>query len=404
MKRIQGNQIVGYIGFSVTGKRIENFLQLCTQHYIPIWDVEISHEEKITCKAYLKDSSKINKICEQLKVDLEIHTKRGVFPYISKAFKQKTIILSLILSIFVLIFLSNVVWKVTFSGVSTNLEQNLQHQLQKHGLFEGGFIYSLDSLDVIQNKVLHDIPELLYLGIEKKGTTYHVSVVEKLIEKDENQLTPQDLIAAKSGMVEKIYIRQGVPLVKVNEHITKGDILVSGKHPTLLSDTEEAAEREEIAADGIAADGEVYAQVWYEVNAETPLYTHEERLDGEKTDKYTLGIAQLQLPMLFFNKSVYTEEFIEMESKPIYFIKWKTPLKLIHKKIYNKEVLEGPKNIDKARDTAIQFALNDLLLKTGSHSEIDTYYILHEVVDNGKIKLKLYISVIENIVESKPYK
>lgn len=399
MKRIQGNKVVGYVVFSVNGKRIENFLQLCTQYYIPIWDVKIIDEETITCKAYMTDEKKVNKICEQLKLILTINSQQGVFPYISKMFKRKGIIFSLILSIIVLTFLSNVVWKVTFSGVSTNLEQNLQHQLQKHGLFEGGFIYSLDSLDVIQDKVLHEIPELLYLGIEKNGTTYHVSVVEKLIEKEEEQLAPQDLIAAKSGMIEKIFVRQGVPLVKVNEHINKGDILVSGKSPKLESDSEEVVDLEEVAA-----DGEVYAQVWYEVNAETSLHSYQERLDGEKKDKYTLGISKVQLPMLFFNETVYADEFIEMESRPIYFIKWKTPLKLIHKTIYNKEVLETPKNVDKAKDTAIEFALNDLLLKSDSNSKIDTYYILHEGVDNGKVKLKLHISIIENIAESKPYK
>lgn len=398
MKQTQGNRIIGYVTFSVKGKRIENFLQVCMQYYVPIWDITIIHEEEVKCKAYLKDIKKLNKISEQLNVDLKINNKIGLLPYVLKMLKQKKVILSLVISIFILTFLSNVVWKVSYSGVSTNLQHNLQYELHKHGIYEGGFIYSLDSLDVIQDKIMHNIPDLLYLGIERQGTTYHVSVVEKLIEKEETPLVPQDLIAAKSGMIEKIYVRQGLPLVKVNEHINKGDVLVSGSYPPFESEID-------INQQGpIAADGEVFAQVWYEVEAVTSLHTYQEKLDGESKNKYTLGVGGIQLPMLFFNKSIYTEEFVETEKKPIYFIKWKTPLKLIHKTVYNKEVLEYPRNIANAKEVAVEFALNDLLLKTGSKSELDTYYILHEVVDNGKVKLKLYVSIIENIAESKPYK
>lgn len=69
--------------------------------------------------------------------------------------------------------------KVEINGVSIHLEDKIKEHLSELGLYQGAWTYNLASLDVIQDQVLHDMPELLYLGIEKQGVTYHVDALEK---------------------------------------------------------------------------------------------------------------------------------------------------------------------------------------------------------------------------------
>lgn len=395
MTRNQAYKLVGYIVFTVEGEHVMRFLQMCQQHYIPIWDLEKERLNRITCKAYYKDAKRLKSLAKQMDLAFETSIVNGLLLRIVDSLKKKAFLFSFLFSFMVLFALSNIVWTITYSGVPTNLEQNLEKQLHKHGLYEGAFSFNLVSLDVIQHEILNEMPSLLYIGIEKKGTSYHVAVIEKLNEKKAEENDTKELIAKKSGIIEKMYVTSGISLVSVNDYVKKGDILVSGDERKLEedgTDEKDVKEREEMTV-----EGEVFAQVWYEVDVETPLHIEESRLDGERKDKYTLGIGSFVLPIPNYNKRIFTDEFTSVDKEAIYFLKWKTPIQLYHKSIYNKVTLESEKTVEKRKQKAIEVALNDLLLKTGNKTELNTYYILHETVSNGKVKLKLYVNLIEDI-------
>ncbi len=59
-------------------------------------------------------------------------------------------------------------------------------------------MFRIDTPSSIQQKLLNDVPELLWVGVERKGTSFHLEGVEKLIVKEEDSLEPQDLIAEKN--------------------------------------------------------------------------------------------------------------------------------------------------------------------------------------------------------------
>src|SRR5699024_9891540 len=107
---------------------------------------------------------------------------------------------------------------------------------------------NLDTLDNMQRDLLHQIPELLYIGIVKNGTTYHIDAVEKMEEKKSRVLPNQNLVATKDGVIKKLFIKNGMVKVAVNDVVEKGDILVSG---TILTDENEDSKRQkEVAAEG----------------------------------------------------------------------------------------------------------------------------------------------------------
>ena len=70
----------------------------------------------------------------------------------------------------------------------------------------------------------------------------------------ENGTYPCHIIAARDGVVRKIEVRTGIPLVKVGDTVKKGDILISGIIP-IIGDYEELIRKE-----AVAAKGEVYLE------------------------------------------------------------------------------------------------------------------------------------------------
>src|SRR5699024_3572751 len=68
-----------------------------------------------------------------------------------------------------------------------------------------------------------------YIGIRKKGTTYHIDAIEKQQEKRIEDLPNRHLVASKNGEIESIFVKKGVGKVAVNDIVEKGDLLVSGE-------------------------------------------------------------------------------------------------------------------------------------------------------------------------------
>lgn len=405
MKRIQGKNIVGYMTIYVKGKNPEAFFQMCAAANIPVWDIKKQKKTACSGHIYLHHFKKVKAIAQNSHYDVKIKDQKGSIIQLMKLWKRKEVILSIILCSVIIFFLSNIIWKVEIEGVSTDVEKKLNNTLRAVGLYEGGWIFSLDTLDIVQQQVLNDVPELLYIGIEKKGTTYTVDAVEKLEVKEENPLPNQHLVATKNGIIEKMFIKKGSPTVNINDYVKQGDLLVSGViEDEETDDKEEDEEDKENGTDGkiTSAEGKVYANTWYEVTVTSSLYHYEEKLSGDNMNKYSLHLFNKEIPIWGFKKVPFEHTFEEKEKKPIYLLKWKIPLSITKKTIYDKESFTQIRSEEEAKEIAIEQVKNDLHIKLGSDVEILKYYVLHESVDNGKVKLNLYVSVLENIAKGKP--
>lgn len=403
MKRVQGKHIAGYVTVHVQGEDPELFFQTCANAYIPIWDVKKNSENHCEGKIYIHHVKKVKKMAETTTYHICFSNRKGSVHHLMQLWKQKEVVISILLCATILFLLAHIVWKVEITGVSVDLEKKIDEQLAAYGLYEGAWSYSMAPLDVIQQDILHAVPELLYIGIQKKGTTYYVDGVEKLIVKEEAPLPKRHLIAAKNGVIQKIFVREGISLVDVYDVVKKGDLLVSGIiRQKEEEETEEDEGKKEIKGKIVAADGEIYANTWYEVTVTSSLHTYHENLSGEKVSAYQLQIGSIRIPIWGFKKETFTETVTEVERKPLYFLKWQLPLQLIEQNIYNKETNVVTRTVEEAKKIAIQHVQEDLQLKLGNEARILKYNVLHETEENGKVKLNLYISVLENIATEKP--
>nr|WP_026681183.1 sporulation protein YqfD [Priestia megaterium] len=401
MKHIQESVVTGYVTISVIGKRPELFFQQCTSSGIRVWNVRKTESDVCEGNIKLSDIKQVKQLRSRTVYKIRFTNRKGYPFFIRRFLRKKELLLGFICSVLLILFLSNILWEVKITGVPKDIEEKISKQLEQYGIHAGTWIFSLDSPKEIQQQLLDDVPELLWVGINQKGTTFFLEGVEKVVVKEEENPGPRNLVASKKGIIKKMYVSSGVPKVQVNDYVHPGDILVSGKMSD-KSTEEDDAKKEEKKVDYVAADGEITATTWYEVKVTVPLNASSEQLTGNKEKKFYLGFGNFQLPIWGFKTPEYTYDQREITENPIRFLKWELPVKMIETLISEKTYKKDERTKNQAIKTGIKQAKEELRLQLGPEAQILSEKVLHESVERGKVKLNLYMSVEENIVETQP--
>lgn len=392
MKQIQGSFLTGYITILVEGTNPELFLQQCVDHGIVVWNMNKNSEVACLANIRQKDEQKVMELVNDLSFSITI-TKRNGLPFIVKKLSgRKEILFSIIICLMLILYLSNIVWDIKIKGVPKDIEKQITKQLSVYGVHTGALGFSLDSPSIVQQKLLHDIPELLWVGVEKKGTTFQIEVVEKTIVEKKEVNGPSNLVATKKGVISYMYVSKGMPKVKVNDFVEPGDLLVSGN----ISD--EKKKKTSL----VEAEGEIVARTWYEVSVTIPLVAGYQELTGEKDKKLSIEFGDFQIPLWGFGSSKFKHIQKDVNRTPLHFFKWELPItineSIQHEKTYRTE----KRTKEEAIEIGNKQAKNELLLNLEKSAKVISEKVLHDSADNGKVKLLLYLTVEENIAKSVP--
>ncbi|WP_188618802.1 sporulation protein YqfD [Paraliobacillus quinghaiensis] len=395
MKQVQGTWLRGYITIQVIGYHPELFFDLCTRHEIDVWQIKKVDQTTCVGNIFIKDIIKTKQIRKQTRYKLRFVRKTGLPFAWKKVNKRKPLLIGFIVSLFFITLLSNMVWKIEVAGVRPEIEKQIRTTLSENGVYPGMLKFSIDSPSNLQKKILDNIPELLWVGVTEKGTTYSLEGVEKTSVSEQESRGPSNIVAAKDGVIVDMYVAKGKPMASVNDYVKKGDILVAGD----LSNTDSEDDDEEKTHNKIAVEAEIYANTWYESTITVPLQANYKVLTGNVNRKYYLNLADLNLPIWGFFQETYKEEQVEVEQKSIHFFQWELPISFVKKSIFESEQITEKRSRKNAREVGIKQAKTQLQQTLGHEAEITNEKILHEASENGKVKLDLYFTVKENIVK-----
>ncbi|WP_010097041.1 sporulation protein YqfD [Ornithinibacillus scapharcae] len=407
MKQIQGSYIKGYVTIIVKGRMPELFFQQCVNNGISVWNVR--REGKSSCSGNIKltDIPQVKQLRREGDYKISFDKRRG-YPFLfSRFLRRKEFVLSFIMSVLLILFMSNVIWKIEITGeLPKEIEEKIATQLNEYGIHPGAFLFTIDAPGKIQQKLIDDIPELLWVGVHQKGTTYQLEGVEKIVVKKDEVSGPRNLVATKKGVIKKMYVSKGVPKVMVNDFVKPGQLLVSG---TLNENTNEQGdtnkqedEKEKPNPILVAADGEIVASTWYEVDVTIPLKKNYELLTGNQEKRYYIGINNFKLPIWGFASPEYKAIHQDNKETSLNFFKWTLPIKIIESTLSEKQYHELERSREEAIKDGIKQAKEELQLQLGPDAKITSEKVLHESIENGKVKLYLYITVEENIAKAQP--
>lgn len=398
MKKMQAGNLIGYVNFEMHSEDAVPFIRHCQEQNIYVWDVRKKDSDIVTGKLYWHQFKRWTELAVHLDVDMHQDVSKGLLPFVLRFICRKEIITAAVISVLFVLLLSNLVWKIEVAGVSKEIEMKIRRELDNHGLYGGAMTFQASPLDEIQQALLYDIPELLYLGIEKKGTVYRIDAVEKLQEKKESESPSAFLVASKTGVVDKMLLKSGIAKIEVHDFVEKGDVLVTG-----VVELEEAGDDpdKEVKTEVIGAEGKVYATTWYKMVVTMPVHTNKENLTGAYRTRHRLVIQDLSLPIWGFLKNPYSKYIADDKDVTPKLFKWKLPFQIKRTTYYETYQVSTDYMDESKKEKAIDQALGDVSEKLGNDAEIQNYNVLHESTDNGKVKMTLYISVMENIAVPK---
>ncbi|WP_077621467.1 sporulation protein YqfD [Sediminibacillus massiliensis] len=391
MKQTQSVFFTGYVTIKVTGHHPELFFDLCAREGITVWNVKKISETACIGNVSLNELSTIRILRRKTVYKLAFIRRNGLPFLINRTLRKKQMVAGILLSAMFIAFLSNIVWDVQVEGVPMEIENKIMESLDEHGIHRGAMKFSIDTPGEIQKKLLDDIPELLWVGVTEKGTTYQLEGVEKTIIEEKEEQGPRNIVASKKGVIVDMFVAKGQPKVKVNDVVKKGDLLVSG----ILGEEDEEQEL-------VTAEGEIIAETWYESNINIPLEAKYDVLTGSREKKYYLKMGKWDIPIWGFKYPDFGEVYRETTEKPFYFLNWTLPLSLVTESIQEKETIQVKRNKQTAIETAIEQASRELQEKLGKEAEISFQKVLHERIESGKVKLILYFKVKENIAKIQP--
>lgn len=378
------NYFRGYAIIIVKGLKIERFINLAVVNNIYIWDIEKLDYTTVKAKIGLENFARLRDIVRKTDSSVSILAKRG-FPFMIKNVKRRKLFYASLLSLFIFIYImSSFVWMIEIVGAKNVDREKIIRSLNAEGLKEGSYKGGLDRRH-IENRVLINMPELSWIGIQLKGTKAIIEVVEKreappLISRTD----ACDIAAAKDGVITKLLVLSGDPLVKDGESVRRGQKLVSG---TIL--------RENLEPRQVHSLAQISARTWYEDAEEIMLQQVVFKPTGKVARHYKLKLMNKEFSR---KRSVGFKDFNEYvnERNIISFGDYIFPVKLIEYRfeellpeIRTLAVNEAKERCAERLNTRIKLQIPEgaVILKKNIN-----YY-----VDKKSVKAKIEVEVLEDI-------
>lgn len=375
----------GYMTIRVTGVSVENFVNECSIRNVVIWEVKFEKEQVFTANVLLVDLSKLKKLAKHLSCKIYFIEKKGMPFLISKLSKRKAMVAGLVGCLLFIVILSNMVWAIKIDGASPALEHEIYETIDDIGIKKGKLQYFLPSPEEIQKEIMNKMDEITWIGVTKQGAAYHFQIVEKEIVEESPPSMSGHLVASRKAVIKDMFVEKGKAMVKTNQVVEKGDILVSG----LIGKEDEEKQ--------ISAEGNVIGEFWYGVHVSVPLHLMVEMITGDINRKHEIAIGNFSIPFWGW-KGVDSDQTInEVYTKEWEPFGYTMPISYQYTDEYELKSVDSERIKTEAVAIAIEESEKELLRKFSDNAEVIDEKVLHQMVDGGKVKVSLHFRIIDDI-------
>lgn len=384
MKNTFLNKTESSVRVKITGKNVNNYLKRLIVNKIDLIDLKYnSHNEAVVTIKY-SDYLKLKTI--RSIYDVKITNTYGKLRIRNKLKRSYILLSSIILGIALIIFLSNIIFSIEVIHTNKSVIELVGNELNKNGLKKYTFKKKYKDIKKIEDKILNDNKDKLeWISIEIVGTKYVVRIEERKIKNENNDNIYQDIVASKSGVIKKIIALSGEKKYEIDNFVSKGDTIIKG---SITKPNNEVILTH--------ASGLVYAEVWYQISVEYPYQYKEEILTGNKKNIYYLKFINKRLELFNFKK------YKNFQKEPkILLYNSILPISLIKEKQYEVNIIDEIYTTEEVINKAITLAESRLMSSNKKIDKIEGVSIIKKEEYDSKIKLDLFISVIEEIGEVK---
>ncbi len=217
----------GYIKFTGTGGFSERFINLCSVHNIPLWDVTYFDgffEARTTIDGYLKIA-----VCARNSGVKVKRIRSTGMPFILNRLKPRIgLLIGTIFCVILFTVLSGKVWIIQVSGNETIATEEIIEATKKSGLSIG---MDTDDISAVQLSLntCKETPGASWIAVRINGCCVYIDVTESTGTPEiESKEGAYNLVATKDAQVVLSECYRGTSQTKLFSSVMKGDILISG--------------------------------------------------------------------------------------------------------------------------------------------------------------------------------
>lgn len=358
----------------VTGKHNQKFIQKLYQNKIDLYKIKKISKDVIYIYIKKDDLEKVLKL--KTIYDVEVVGSTG-FIKLEEQFKKNLIlIISMLICVLTICGLSQIVFEIDIITNNNKLKEILSEELKKNGIYK----YSLKKSYKEKNKIKKVILEkyrsnIEWLEIKNVGTKCILKLEERIGNDKDNVKELRNIVAKKDAVILDVKASRGIIMKRKGESVKKGDIIISGN--IYLNEN---------IKDTVSSDGKVMGEVWYKTNVSFPLFYNEEKLNGNKSTRYSIKFFDKELNL--FKKKGKIEKNKIFESKIF---------SLYKNTIYEVEKIDNVYNYDEAIEKAMELGRNNIKSKLNAEEYIIYEKCLKVSLNDSKIVLEVFYAVCEDI-------
>ncbi len=384
------NYLRGYVIIEVTGFSVERFVNLAVHKGVYIWDAVYS-ENGVTMKVSIKAFKMLKTCAKKTKCRIKIRGKMG-YPFIVHRYrKRKFLLAGFVFFVMVIYTLSTFVWLVELEGTDKLNRDEIIEFCKKEGLTVGAFKYKIDTKE-LEKKLIKKYSDISWINIHIKGTKASIKLTE-IIPKQKivDRKTPCNIIASKDGLIVSIATSAGTPLVKQQDVVHKGDMLVSGE---LVVKNDETG----IIKEYVHADSDVFAKIYYDINFDVPFFYTEKQYTQNSKKQYgfivfdkEVNLLESKIPYTNYKKTISRKQLKLGENYPLPIIFLTTEFKEFIP-------VEKQRTVEQAKELAERMVTGRIIREFDFETDVIDKKIDFAENENELI-VKALITTLENIGE-----
>ena len=364
----------------IVGSNINNYLRRVIKKRINIIQLNsISYREVHVILSY----SEYKKLLELKSIyEITILENLGSRKIEENIKKNGILLLFMVLGLFIIIFLSNMIFSIDIIHQDSEIRKLLSSELKKYGVVKYALKKDYEELENIENRILESNKDRLeWIEISVYGTKYIVRVEERKVNKEESSYQYQSIVSKKDAVIVRIDAVSGEKVKSVNEYVKTGDVVISGY--IMKPDNSKVPTK---------AMGDVYGEVWYEVNVDYPIVYQETSFTGKSKVVYAFYFLNHRIGLFDFDeyRSFDTKRTILLKSNMLgfSFVREKQFEVLVKDEVYTEDI---------AKVKAIDYIKDKLFRDNSDILEIRDVKIMEFNSDADSIEFRLFVRAVENI-------
>ena len=258
MERIS-DFVRGRICVEIFGAFPAAVLNAATAEGVELWQTESRDENTLRLHTWEGELPTLQRLSERSGCEIRLISRVGGSGARKQLLRRPVLLIGLLAG-FMLLFISSLfVWDIEVQGTKRLSRGQVLRALEDCGFSCGSFWPGVNT-ELLRSDVMVRLPEIAWMTVNVSGSRAVAAIVERT-EKPEiyDESAAVSLIASHDGLVRRVNVLAGKPLITPGQIVTKGERLIGAE---LESPT--------AGIHRVRARGSVMAETWYEISAVTP--------------------------------------------------------------------------------------------------------------------------------------